>query len=81
MFERLSRDYINGYTKALLDIIKVFEYIQPDLKHHHKSVNAKTVNQLLKFCLDNRESIREDVSGFVRWNCVSNNFEWFIPKD
>ena len=29
--ERLSGDYIKGYTKAIMDLQEVFRYIQPDL--------------------------------------------------
>lgn len=31
-----TSDYIQGYTKAIQDIQKIFTYIQPDLKHHKK---------------------------------------------
>ena len=46
--EKLSGDFIRGYTKAIQDI-----------------------------SLENRENIREDTNGFIRWNCVTNKFEWF----
>lgn len=35
-FEKLSGDFIRGYTKALQDISEVFEYVNNDLKHHKK---------------------------------------------
>lgn len=59
--ERLSGDYIRGYTKAVLDIIEIFEYIQSDLKFHHKNMNGKLSIMLLKTILKNREDIRERI--------------------
>lgn len=47
MLERLSGDYIRGYTKAIQDMQEVFTYIQPDLKHHHKNLNGKLSLALL----------------------------------
>lgn len=38
--DKLSGDYIRGYTKAIQDLQEVFTYIQPDLRHHHKNINA-----------------------------------------
>ncbi|GFI32119.1 hypothetical protein IMSAGC013_03518 [Lachnospiraceae bacterium] len=40
MLDKLSGDYIRGYTKAIQDLQEVFTYIQPDLRHHHKNINA-----------------------------------------
>ena len=39
--ERLSGDYIRGYTKAIQDIIEIFEYIESDLNHHGKRMSKK----------------------------------------
>lgn len=84
--ERLSGDYIRGYTKAVLDITEIFEYIQSDLKFHHKNMNGKLSIMLLKTILKNREEIRERIwdsagdrkkEGFVRWNHIKKDFEWF----
>lgn len=76
------RDYIRGYTKAIQDITEIFEYIQPDLKHHHKNLNGKLSLSLLKVILENREKIREDIcgDGFIRWNCINKEFEWFSKR-
>ena len=57
--ERVSGDYIKGYTKAVQDTIEVFEYIQPDLKYHRKNLNGKLSLMLLKAILKHREEIRE----------------------
>lgn len=88
--ERLSGDYIKGYTKAIQDIIEVFEYIQQDLKHHHKNLNGKISIMLLEAILKHREEIRERKAisgwdykkeGFIRWNKLKNDFEWFSRKE
>ena len=75
--ERLSGDFIRGYTKAIQDVQKVFEYINYDLKSHKKRMNDKLAKELLQCILENRENIREDFDGFIRWNCVENKFEWY----
>lgn len=75
--EKLSGDFIRGYTKAIQDISEVFEYVGNDLKYHKKRLNDKLAKELLKCVLENRENIREDTNGFIRWNCVTNKFEWF----
>jgi hypothetical protein len=77
VMERLSGDYIRGYTKAIQDITEVFTYIVPDLKHHHLSMNSKQSLKLLKAILENREQLRDDWRGFIRYNGVINDFEWF----
>ena len=80
MIERLSGEYNRGYTQAIQDITEVFEYIQPDLKHHHKNLNGKLSVALLSTILDNRVKIREKRNGFIRWNCIKKEFEWFSKK-
>lgn len=80
MIERLSGEYNRGYTQAIQDITEVFEYIQPDLKYHHKNLNGKLSITLLNTILDNREKIREKRNGFIRWNCIKKEFEWFSKK-
>lgn len=77
MIEKLSGDFIRGYTKAIQDISEVFDYVNNDLKCHKKRLNDKLAKELLKCILENRENIREDKNGFIRWNCVLNKFEWF----
>lgn len=79
-FERLSGDYNRGYTKAIQDIQEVFEYIQSDLKHHHKNLNAKMSEDLLDCILSNRENLRENRNGFIRWNCITGKFEFYMSK-
>lgn len=78
--EHLSGDFNRGYTKAIQDITEIFEYIQPDLKHHKKNLTGKLSIQLLKCILDNREKIRDNWLWFIRWNGVKNCFECVPEK-
>lgn len=75
--EKLSGEFIRGYTKAIQDISEVFDYVNNDLKCHKKRLNDKLAKELLKCILENRENIREDKNGFIRWTYVTNKFEWF----
>ena len=75
--EKLSGDFIRGYTKAIQDVAGVFEYVVPDLKYHGKRFNDKLAKELLQCILENREKIRENRRGFIRWNCITDQFEWF----
>ena len=77
--ERLSHDFNWGYTKAILDIQEVFKYIQPDLKHHHKTMTAGMAEKLLSCCLANREKLRESCDGFIRYSGYEQDFEFFEP--
>lgn len=61
-------DYVQGYTAALQDVIKTFELMQPDLKHHKRKQNYKTYKAIVECMLKNRVILREDPSAFVRCN-------------
>lgn len=76
-FERLSGDYNRGYTKAIQDLMEVFDYIQADLNHHKKRLNNKSCKELLHCCLENREQLRENRDGFIRWNNITKEFEFY----
>ena len=78
--ERLSGDYNRGYTRAIQDIIEIFEYIQTDLEHHHKIMNQKLAMQLLNTVLKERSCIRDISDGFIRVNGQLNEFEYFMPE-
>lgn len=78
---KLSGDFNRGYTQAIQDLIEIFEYIQPDLKHYHKNLNGKLSLLLLKCCLKYREKIRDKHNGFIRFNHQKQNFEWFELKE
>lgn len=77
--DRLSGDYNRGYTKAIMDIKEVFNYIQPDLLWHKKRLTPKLAVELINCCLDNRERLRESVRGFIRWNSRTQEFEFYEP--
>ena len=64
--DKLNGEYIRGYTKAIQDIIEVFEYMNDDLTHNNMRMNYLWAQKILKCCLENREKLREDRSGFVR---------------
>lgn len=81
--EQISRFEFNeseGYRKAIMDIMEVFNYIIPDLKHYRISFTPKLQTRLLQVCLENRQNMREnlDKRGFIRWNPQKNDFEWFV---
>ena len=63
---RLSREYNDGYRKAIQDIIEVFGYVNDDLKAHNIRMNYAWAEKILKCCLENREKLRENWNGFVR---------------
>ena len=74
--DKLSGDFNRGYTKAIMDAIKIFNSVESDLRHHHKSLTHKKSLELLDCILKNREAIREGRSGFIRCN-QDGNFEFF----
>ncbi len=78
--ERLSGDYVKGYTKAIQDIAEIFEYVQGDLNLHNKRWSEKLIMQLFTVILENREKIREKLDGFIRFNTKLNKFEYFKNK-
>ena len=63
---RLSRDYNEGYRKAIQDIIEVFNYVNNDLKFNHIRMNYNWAEKILKCCLENRENLRENRNGFIK---------------
>lgn len=68
--------YVQGYTAAIQDAIKVIEYIQSDLKCHHRKQNAKTYLAILRCMLKGRAMLRESSTAFVRCNDnVPDGFE------
>ena len=83
--ERLSGDYNRGYTQAILDIQEVFNYINNDLISHHKKLNSKLADKLLKCILQNRELLRESkhhtdtLDEFIRYNKALDDFEYYKP--
>lgn len=58
--------YVQGYTAALQDVLKVIREIQPDLKYHKRKQNAKTYEEILQCMIENRTILRETTDSFVR---------------
>jgi hypothetical protein len=63
---RLSGDYNRGYSKAIQDIIEVFDYMNDDLKARNMRMNYNWAEKILRCCLENREKMRDDRNGFIR---------------
>ena len=81
MFEKISGEFNKGYTRAIQDIIRVFEYADEDLRMHHKRTNHKIEMSLLKTILENRAKLREIYcNGFIRWNVQKQDWEWFETR-
>ena len=60
--------YIQGYTAALQDVLKVIEEIQVDLKVHKRRQSYKTYKGIIQCMLNNRTILRENPDAFVRCN-------------
>jgi hypothetical protein len=75
--EKISGDFNRGYTKAIQDVQQIFNYIENDLIAHKKRLNSKLSKELLVCVLINREKVRENRNGFIRWNYLKKEFEWF----
>ena len=63
---RLSREFNNGYSKAIQDITEVFDYMNDDLKAHSIRMNYNWVEKILRCCLENRGKLRDNMNGFIR---------------
>ena len=82
---RLSREYNDGYRKAILDMIEVFDYVNNDLKYNHIHMNYSWTEKILKCCLENREKLRDDWNGFIRTEKSESGkrdiVRWFDSKN
>ena len=74
--ERLSGDYIRGYTKAIQDIQETVDSVAD-----YKKLNNKSIKELLECVLKNRAELRENRNGFIRWNVALKKFEWYKCKE
>lgn len=81
--DKLNGEYIRGYTKAIQDIILVFEIVNNDLTHNNMRMNYKWVQKILKCCLENREKLREDRNGYFRTEKLESGkrdvVKWYSP--
>ena len=81
MYDRLNGEFIRGYTKAIMDIQAIFEYVQLDMRWHKKNLSYKNAVKLLKCILNNRMYLREpENEGFIRYNRQNDDFEYYDPK-
>lgn len=83
MIERLSGEYNRGYTKAIQDIIEIFEYVNFEIVTvRKKRMDYKTAMKLLKTILSERMNIRDRIgNGYIRWNVQKQDFEYFQRSD
>lgn len=73
--------YVQGYTAALLDVLRVFDCIQLDLKIHKRKQNYKTYKGIVEAILSNRTILRENPDAFIRCNDnAENGFELWFDK-
>lgn len=81
--DKLNGAYIRGYTKAIQDIIEVFDYMNDDLALNHMRMNYQWAQKILKCCLENREKLREDRNGFIRTEKSESGkrdiVKWYSP--
>ena len=75
--EKMLPGYSQGYTKAIQDIIRTFNATNNDFILKNKRLTPKLVREMLFCCLDEREKLRKDVDGFIRYNWKDKKFEWF----
>lgn len=76
-WERLSGDYIRGYTKAIRDVEEIVISIHSALKIYKVKWSIKVIKELFECIMEHRAKIREQKNGFIRWNVVSKEFEWY----
>ena len=76
--DRLSCDYVSGYTQAIVDIINIFEYVNNEMNMRKMRMNYKLVMKLLKTIFNERGNIRDRIGdGFIRWNLQRKDFEYY----
>lgn len=80
-FERLSGDYVRGYTMAIMDTQQVFRSIGPEMKAQKKQFSHKNAMELLDCILANREKVRERRRGFIRYNALKKGFEFYEGRE
>lgn len=57
---KFSGDFNRGYTRAVQDMIDIFEHANRDLKYYYKSMTYKWAIKLLKCCLENRMKLCDE---------------------
>lgn len=81
--DKLNGEYTRAYTKAIQDIIEVFDYMNDDLMTNNMRMNYQWAQKILKCCLENREKLREDKNGFIRTEKSESGkrdiVKWYSP--
>lgn len=84
-WDKLSGDYIKGYTQAIMDIKDriLTPSMAQDCRLHRTAFNLKTIQKILNVMLEDRAIIREKRNSFIR--CERENdgivFKSYVPKD
>ena len=73
-----SMEYVQGYTAALQDVLRVISSIQCDLKYHKVRQCYKTYKSIVECMLENRGILREVPDAFIRHNSKTQEFELWI---
>ena len=77
-----GQEYVQGYTSALLDVEKVLEYIQEDMKRHKRRQSVKEYKNIIKCMINNRAVLREEPYAFVRCNDKADGgYEVYIERE
>lgn len=74
-----SRDYYQGYTRAIKDASAIFEDLELTLQSYKKRLDSKIVKEALKIWLDNRliyADRRFEGRCFMRWNKEKKKLEY-----
>lgn len=73
--------YVQGYTAALQDVLRIITSIQADLKLHKRKQSAKTYLAIIECMIENRVILREQPNAFIRCSDNSSNgFEVYIEE-
>lgn len=81
MERMLNTLYVQGYTAALQDVIKVFDNIQDDLKRHKVRRDYKTYKDLFACMIENRAVLRDIPGAFIRYNGKLKKFEVYVERE
>ena len=73
--------YVQGYTAALQDVLKVLSGIQVDMKLHKRKQNFKSYKAIIECMLKHRTILRENPDAFIRCNDnVDGGYEVYIQN-
>jgi len=76
--DKLSGDYIRGFTAGLQKVQEIMQYIESDMKFHKRRMNTKSLMEILNCAIKDREKLRENPEAFVR--CTNDGgFEVYEP--